>query len=29
MHELQNIIHDITGQELILHPNIHAPYGEQ
>jgi hypothetical protein len=28
MHELQNLIHDHTGQELITHPNIHKPYGQ-
>jgi hypothetical protein len=27
MHELQNIAFDITGEELITHPNIHTPYG--
>ena len=27
IHELQNIAYDVTGQDLITHPNIHAPYG--
>ena len=26
VHELQNIAFDMTGQELITHPNIHTPY---
>jgi len=28
MHELQNLLFDHTGQEIIQHPNIHAAYGE-
>jgi hypothetical protein len=28
MHELQNLILDHTGHELITHPNIHKPYGQ-
>ncbi len=27
VHELQNIAFDMTGEELITHPNIHEPYG--
>jgi hypothetical protein len=27
MHELQNLVHDHTGHELVQHPHIHAPYG--
>jgi hypothetical protein len=27
MHELQNLVFDHTGHELIQHPHIHAPYG--
>lgn len=28
MHELQNLILDHTGQELITHPHIHKPFGQ-
>ena len=29
VHELQNIAFDLTGQEIITHPNIHNPYEGQ
>lgn len=29
MHELQNLIYDHSGQELIVLPHIHQPYGQE
>lgn len=29
MHELQNLIHDHSGQDLIVLPHIHHPYGQE
>jgi hypothetical protein len=29
MHELQNLIHDHSGHDLIVLPHIHHPYGQE
>ena len=29
MHELQNLIYDHSGQDLIVLPHIHHPYGQE